>query len=72
LLWRSAGQCRPSRGSSRKPMRISAGRCSTEVFGWGSIEQGLSRPFVELPCYGAELGLALQGEIRAAREILAQ
>ena len=36
------------------------------------IEQGLSRPFIELPCDGTELGLAVQGQIGATRKILAQ
>jgi hypothetical protein len=29
-----------------------------ELLSWGLIEQGLSRPFIELPCDRAELGLA--------------
>jgi hypothetical protein len=36
------------------------------------IEQGLSRPFIELPCDGAEFGLTVQGQISATRKILAQ
>jgi hypothetical protein len=43
-----------------------------ELLSWGLIEQGLSRPFVELPCDRAELGLAMQGQIGATRKILAQ
>src|ERR1700740_2062853 len=36
-----------------------------ELLSWGLIEQGLSRPFIKLPCYCAQLGLAIPGEIRA-------
>jgi hypothetical protein len=38
----------------------STGRCNTfrELVCWGLIEQGLSGPFIELPCYRAEFGLA--------------
>jgi len=43
-----------------------------ELLSWGLIEQGLSRPFIELPCDRAELGLAMQGQIGATRKILAQ
>jgi len=43
-----------------------------ELLSWGLIEQGLSRPFIELPCDCAELGLAMQGQIGATRKILAQ
>src|SRR5580698_4058868 len=43
-----------------------------ELLSWGLIEQGLSRPFIELPCDRAELGLAMQGQIGAPRKILAQ
>jgi hypothetical protein len=43
-----------------------------ELLSWGLIEQGLSRPFIELPCDRAELGLAVQGQIGATRKILAQ
>src|ERR1700720_3443183 len=52
----------------------STDRCNTfgELLSWGLIEQGLSRPFIKLPCYCAQLGLAMPGEIRAARKILAQ
>lgn len=48
--------------------------CNTfrELLSWGLIEQGLSRPFVELPCDGAKPGLAMQGQIGASRKILAQ
>lgn len=41
-------------------------------FSAGVIEQGLSRPFIELPCDGTELGLAEQGQIGAKGKILAQ
>jgi hypothetical protein len=52
----------------------STGRCNTfrELVCWGLIEQGLSGPFIELPCYRAEFGLATQGQIGATRKILAQ
>jgi hypothetical protein len=52
----------------------STDRCNTfcELLSWGLIEQGLSGPFVELPCDCAELGLAMQGQISATRKILAQ
>ena len=43
-----------------------------ELLSWGLIEQGLSRPFIELPCDRTELGLAIQGQIGTARKILAQ
>jgi hypothetical protein len=43
-----------------------------ELLSWGLIEQGFSRPFIELPCDRAELGLAIQGQIDATRKILAQ
>ena len=43
-----------------------------ELLSWGLIEQGLPRPFIELPCDRAELGLAMQGQIGATRKILAQ
>src|ERR1700733_6558474 len=43
-----------------------------ELLSWGLIEQGLSRPFIELPCDRVELGLAVQGQIGAPRKILAQ
>src|SRR6266850_3044415 len=52
----------------------STDRCNTfcELLSRRLIEQGLSRPFVELPCDGTELGLAVQGQIGATRKILAQ
>jgi hypothetical protein len=39
----------------------STDRCNTfrELLSWGLIEQGLSGPFIELPCYCAEFGLAM-------------
>jgi hypothetical protein len=43
-----------------------------KFFSWGLIEQGLSGPFIELPCDGTELGLAGQGPIGATRKTLAQ
>src|SRR5262245_57456814 len=43
-----------------------------ELLSWGLIEQGLSRPFIELPCDRAELGLAIQRQIGPTRKILAQ
>jgi hypothetical protein len=43
-----------------------------ELLSWGLIEQGFSRPFIELPCDRVELGLAVQGQIGAPRKILAQ
>src|SRR4029077_576930 len=43
-----------------------------ELLSWGLKEQGLSRPFIELPCDRAELGLAIQRQIDATRKILAQ
>ena len=48
--------------------------CNTfcELFSRRLIEQGLSRPFIELPCDGTELGLTVQGQIGATRKILAQ
>jgi len=36
-----------------------------ELLSWGLIEQGLSRPFIELPFDRAELGLAMQGQCPA-------
>ncbi len=36
------------------------------------IKQGFPWSLVELPCNGAELGLAVQGQIRTTRQILAQ
>jgi hypothetical protein len=52
----------------------STDRCNTfcELLSRRLIEQGLSRPFVELPGDGTELGLAVQRQIGAARKILAQ
>jgi hypothetical protein len=52
----------------------STDRCNTfrELLSWGLIEQGLSRPFIELPCDRAELGLAMQGQIGATPKIPAQ
>jgi hypothetical protein len=63
--------------SSERPVLAAAGstdRRNTfcELLSWGLIEQGLSRPFIELPCDRAELGLAMQGQIGATRKILAQ
>jgi len=60
-----------------RPAALAAGstdRCNTfgKLLSWGLIAQGLSGSFVELPCDRAELGLAMQGQIGAAREILAQ
>ena len=47
----------------------STDRCNTfsELLSRRLIEQGLSGPFIELPCDGTELGLAVQGQISAAR-----
>ena len=41
----------------------STDRCNTlgELLCWRLVEQGLSRSLVELPRYGVELGLAVQG-----------
>jgi hypothetical protein len=52
----------------------STDRCNTfcEFLSRRLIEQGLSRPFVEFSCDSTELGLAVQGQIGAARKILAQ
>ena len=52
----------------------STDRCNTlgELLRWGLIEQGLSWPFVELSGDGAELGLAVQGQVGARGQILAQ
>src|SRR5260370_11962413 len=52
----------------------STDRCNTfcELLSRRLIEQGLSRPFIELPCDGTELGLAVQGQIGATRKILTQ
>ena len=52
----------------------STDRCNTfcELLSRRLIEQGLSGPFIELPCDGTELNLAVQGQIGAARKILAQ
>src|SRR4030081_1994689 len=52
----------------------STDRCNTfcELLSRCLIEQGLSRPFIELPCDSTELGLAVQGQIGATRKILAQ
>src|SRR6476620_12629014 len=52
----------------------STDRCNTfcELLSRRLIEQGLSRPFIELPCNGTELRLTVQGQIGATRKILAQ
>src|SRR6267154_2496139 len=52
----------------------STDRCNTfcELLSRRLIEQGLSRPFIELPCDSTELGLTVQGQIGATRKILAQ
>src|SRR5436190_12677019 len=52
----------------------STDRCNTfcELLSRRLIEQGLSGPFIELPCDGTELGLAVQGQIGTPRKILAQ
>ena len=52
----------------------STDRCNTfcELLSRRLIEQGLSRPFIELSGYRAKLGLAMQGQIGATRKILAQ
>src|SRR5882757_5497538 len=52
----------------------STDRCNTfcELLSRCLIEQGLSRPFIELPCDSTEFGLAVQGQIGATRKILAQ
>ena len=52
----------------------STDRCNTlcELVCWGLIEQGLSGSLVELSSDGAELGLAVQGQIGSAWKILAQ
>ena len=43
-----------------------------EVIEFRLIEQGLSRPFIELPCDDTELGLTMQGQISVTWKILAQ
>jgi hypothetical protein len=40
-------------------------------FGWRLIKQGLSWTLVELPSDCTEFGLAVHGQVGAAREILA-
>src|SRR6476646_6936335 len=52
----------------------STDRCNTfcELLSRRLIEQGLSRPFIELPCDGTALRLTVQGQIGATRKILAQ
>src|ERR1035441_7558147 len=59
--------------SRERPLRAagSTDRCNTfcELLSWGLVEQGLSRPFIELPRDGTELGLAMQGQIGATRKI---
>jgi len=52
----------------------STDRCNTfcELLSRRLIEQGLSRPFIELSCDGTELGLAVQGQIGATWKILAE
>src|SRR3981189_3017804 len=52
----------------------STDRCNTfcELLSRCLIEQGLSRPFIELPCDSTELGLAVQGQLGHTRKILAQ
>jgi hypothetical protein len=49
----------------------STGRCNTfrELVCWGLIEQGLSGPFIELPCYRAEFGLAMHPELTCAANV---
>ena len=63
-------------GNRRRPLcaASSTDRCNTfcELLSRRLIEQGLSRPFIELPCDSTELGLAVQGQIGATRKILAQ
>src|SRR3979411_2827273 len=67
ILRYSQAQCQHSRASSTD-------RCNTfcEFLSRRLIEQGLSRPFIELPCDGTKLGLTVQGQIGATRKILAQ
>src|ERR1700704_3084195 len=57
-----------------KSAASSTDRCNTfcEFLSRRLIEQGLSRPFIELPCDGTKLGLTVQGQIGATRKILAQ
>ncbi len=64
----------PDLTNGRFAAASSTDRCNTfcELLSRRLIEQGLSRPFIELPCDGAELGLAVQGQIGAPRKILAQ
>jgi hypothetical protein len=52
----------------------STDRCNTlsELLRWGLVEQGLSGALVELARDGAELGLAVQGQVGAMWQILAQ
>jgi hypothetical protein len=52
----------------------STDRCNTfgELLSSGLIEQGFSRPLIEPSRDGTELGLAMQGQIGAPREILAE
>ena len=52
----------------------STDRCNTldELLRRRLIEHGLSWSLVELPGDGIELGLAVQRQVRAARQILAQ
>src|SRR4249920_2371849 len=52
----------------------STDRCNTfcELLSRRLIEQGLSRPFIELSCDSTELSLAVQGQICATWKILTQ
>ena len=59
----------PSKRDFRDTPVSSTDRCNTfrELLSRRLIEQGLSRPFIELPCDGTELCLAVQGQIGAMR-----
>jgi len=52
----------------------STDRCNTfcELLSRRLIEQGLSRPFIELACDSTELSLTVQGQVGTTRKILAQ
>ena len=65
--WRLADMDRLANVRLRGEFNRSTDRCNTfcELPSRRLIEQGLSRPFIELPCDGTELGLAVQGQIGA-------
>lgn len=72
------GTAWPNRSLSSLQCRLmavsSTDRCNTfgKPFSRRLIKQGFPWSLIELPCNGAELGLAMQGKVGATRKILAQ